>query len=241
MVLNDKVEILTRTNKKYYIPNFEKVGVIERKYKDKYGVYFDDYINPNSSVGLFWYDAKDLKIINSQEDVEMKNYNYVAFVTMFNDTNIIKKEYAFALYDTEKEVLTKPETLDLTYESPLVVVNSTTKNNRALGIVKRIVNVEEYTGCKITAQVIGTVNMDGYLNRKAEEEKDAELKRKKEQLSKQIQARVEKLNNLAYYERIASQFADVDPGLVDLVLELKELNGVCGTIDNKETIEIDRG
>ena len=236
-MLNDMVEILTRTNKKHYISNFERVGVIEREYKGKYGVHFDDHINPNSSVGLFWYDAKDLKIINSQEDVEMKNYNYVAFVTMFNDTNTIKKEYAFALYDTEKELLTKPETLDLVYESPLVVVNSTSINNRALGIVKRIVNVEDYTGFKITAQVIGTVNMYGYLNRKSEEEKAAELKRKKEQLSKQIQARVEKLNNLAYYERIASQFADVDPGVVDLVSELKELNGVCGTIDNLASTE----
>ena len=90
MVLNDRVEILTRTNKKYYIPNFEKTGIIERQYKKKYGVSFTDRRNPNSYYGLFWYDAKDLKIINSQEDVEMKNYNYVAFVNMFNDTNIIK-------------------------------------------------------------------------------------------------------------------------------------------------------
>lgn len=227
MLVNESVvRILTKTNKHHYINNLNKTGVIKRNYKNKYGVYFEDVHNPSSELGLFWYDKEDLEIINKQEELEVKNYNYVAIVNMFNDSNPIKKNYAFALYNTEKDLLTKTETLELLYDSPLVVTNSCGKNNRTLATVKEIIKVEDYTGCKITAQVVGVVNMNGYMERKAEEEREAELKRKKDDLTMKIQERVDKLNNLAYYERIADMFSDIDPGLSSLVAELKDLNGI---------------
>ena len=77
--------------------------------------------------------------------------------------------------------------------------------------------------------------MYGYLDRKAAEEKELELKRKKNELITQIQARVDKLNNLAYFERIANQFADIDPDLAGLVDELKGLSGINATLNTSLT------
>lgn len=233
MLIYDSVKILTKTNKVHYIPNFEKTGIIERQYKKKYGVSFTDRRNPNSHYGLFWYDKDDLEITYKQEDLEMTGYKYVAIVNMFNDVN--RKDYAFALYETEKDLLVNQETMELYINEPLVVTNSTSKNNRTLAIVKEIKPVEEYKGCKITAQIVGVVNMYGYLDRKAAEEKELELKRKKNELITQIQARVDKLNNLAYFERIANQFADIDPDLAGLVDELKGLSGINATLNTSLT------
>lgn len=93
----------------------------------------------------------------------MTGYDLVAIVNLLEDCN--KKDYGFALYKEEYELL---RTANL--ENTLVVVNARSKNRRVLGKVKEILSLKEY-GKNPTAQVVGVVNMDAYAKRKEEEER----------------------------------------------------------------------
>lgn len=92
----------------------------------------------------------------------MTGYDLVAIVNLLEDCN--KKDYGFALYKEEYELL---RTANL--ENTLVVVNARSKDRRILGKVKEILSLEEY-GKRPTAQVVGVANMDAYSKRKEEED-----------------------------------------------------------------------
>lgn len=98
----------------------------------------------------------------------MTGYDLVAIVNLLGDCN--KKDYGFALYKEEYELL---RTASL--ENTLVVVNARSKNRRVLGKVKEILSLEEY-GKNPTAQVVGVANMDAYAKRKEEEERIDRIK-----------------------------------------------------------------
>lgn len=93
----------------------------------------------------------------------MTGYDLVAIVNLLEDCN--KKDYGFALYKEEYELL---RTANL--ENTLVVVNARSKDRRVLGKVKEILSLKEY-GKNPTAQVVGVANMDAYAKRKEEEER----------------------------------------------------------------------
>lgn len=98
----------------------------------------------------------------------MTEYDLVAIVNLLEDCN--KKDYGFALYKEEYELL---RTANL--ENTLVVVNARSKNRRVLGKVKEILSLKEY-GKNPTAQVVGVANMDAYAKRKEEEERIDRIK-----------------------------------------------------------------
>lgn len=98
----------------------------------------------------------------------MTGYDLVAIVNLLEDWN--KKDYGFALYKEEYELL---RTANL--ENTLVVVNAGEKDRRILGNVKEILSLEEY-GKNPTAQVVGVVNMEAYSKRKEEEERINRIK-----------------------------------------------------------------
>lgn len=93
----------------------------------------------------------------------MTGFNRVAIVNLLEDYS--KKDYAFALYETEFRVLSVGD---------LVVVNARGKDNRVLGTVKEVMSIEEY-GKGVNAQVVAVVNMDAY-NTRIEEENKANIK-----------------------------------------------------------------
>lgn len=92
----------------------------------------------------------------------MTGYDLVAIVNLLEDRN--KKDYGFALYKEEYELLRSANR-----ENALVVVNARDKDRRVLGKVKEILSLKEY-GKNPTAQVVGVANMDAYAKRKEEEE-----------------------------------------------------------------------
>lgn len=98
----------------------------------------------------------------------MTGYDLVAIVNLLEDHN--KKDYGFALYKEEYELL---RTANL--NNTLVVVNARNKDRRVLGKVKVILPVSVY-GENPTAQVIGVVNMEAYSKRKEEEERINRIK-----------------------------------------------------------------
>ena len=98
----------------------------------------------------------------------MTGYDLVAIVNLLEDCN--KKDYGFALYKEEYELLRSAN-----LENTLVVVNARSKDRRVLGKVKEILSLKEY-GKNPTAQVVGVANMDAYAKRKEEEERIDRIK-----------------------------------------------------------------
>lgn len=140
----------------------------------------------------------------------MTGFNKVAIVNLLEDYN--KKDYAFALYDTEFKVLGIGD---------LVVINARGKNNRVLGTVKEIMSLEEY-GKGVNAQVVGVVNMDAYNARIEEENKAKEIAKKKAAIEKELEEEINKRKTVEFYEEMATKYSD-NPRLAELVEELKGL------------------
>lgn len=107
----------------------------------------------------------------------MTGYDLVAIVNLLEDCN--KKDYGFALYKEEYELLRSAN-----LENTLVVVNARSKDRRVLGKVKEILSLEEY-GKRPTAQVVGVVNMDAYMNM-VEEERAKNIEKIKYRIEKKI-------------------------------------------------------
>lgn len=156
------------------------------------------------------YNCLSVEKIES-EDINMEGFKNVAIVNLLDDCN--KKDYDFALYDEELRLFTR--------ENQLVVVNARGKGNRILGTVKQVVPVEEY-GSYVTAQVVGVVNMDGYIARVEEENRLKELVKKKAEIEKELKEEINKINNIELYEKMAKDHPE-NSRLAELVAELKEL------------------
>ena len=141
----------------------------------------------------------------------MEGFKNVAIVNLLDDWN--KKDYGFALYNEDLKLITK--------ENQMVVVNARGKDNRVLGTVKQIMTVEEY-GKGVTAQVVGVVNMDGYIARVDEENRLKEIAKKKAEIEKALDAEIKKRKDAEYYEEMAKKYSD-NPLIGQLVAELKGL------------------
>ena len=67
-----------------------------------------------------------------------------------------------------------------------------------LGIVKDVYSAEDYysidanKGRKITAEVVGIVNMNGYIARETEKVRLAELEKKKAAIERELEAEINK-------------------------------------------------
>lgn len=116
----------------------------------------------------------------------MTGYDLVAIVNLLEDWN--DKDYGFALYKEEYELLRSAN-----LENTLVVVNARSKDRRVLGKVKEFLSLEEY-GKRPTAQVVGVVNMDAYMNRVEEEERVNKIEELNHLIDKKLDELLELVN-----------------------------------------------
>lgn len=195
-------------------------GTIKNTSSDEFGVLVDNRWNPSSAKGLYWFASSELKFLNNEsEDNVMEGYKYVAIVNLVEDS--YNKDYAFALYEDDYYMITAIEEVD----SPvMVVVNARAKNNRLLATVKNIVHVEDYCGAKITAEVVGTVNMNNHVHREEERIRLAELAKKRATIEAELEKEINKRKSVEYYEEMARKYSD-NPRLAELVGELRGLSG----------------
>lgn len=222
--MDKRVEIKD-SDKSVYIKDkiIGKCGTVIKASGGSIGVLVDGMKNIASAYGVYWFKKNEIEIIeNESEDFKMEGYKNIAIVNLLEDYN--KKDYAFALYDEDIDVLNS-----MRRNVPaLVVVNANGKNNRILGIVKEIMSVEDYysidknKGRKITAEVVGFVNMDRYNLAEEEKVRLAELEKKKAAIEKELEAEINKRKSVEYYEEMAKKYAD-NPKLAELVAELKSL------------------
>lgn len=221
----DKRVKIKHSNKVLYIKDkvIGKCGTVTKISSRSIGVLVDGMTNSASAYGVYWFERNEIKIIeNESEDIKMEGFKNVAIVNLLEDYN--KKDYAFAMYDEDIDVL---GSIMRNYPA-LVVVNANGKDNRLLGIIKDIMSVEDYysidknRGRKITAEVVGLVNMDGYIAREEEKVRLAELEKKKAAIEKELEAEINKRKSVEYYEEMAKKYSD-NPKLAELVMELKSL------------------
>ena len=220
----DKRVKIKNSNKVIYIKDkiIDKCGTVIMTSGSSIGVLVDGMKNSASTYGVYWFDRNEIKIIKDEsEDIKMEGYKNIAIVNLLEDYN--KKDYAFALYDEDFEVL-----CHLNCGDALAVVNANGKDNRVLGIVKDVMTVTDYyaidknKGRKITAEVVGIVDMSGYIAREAEKVRLAELEKKKAAIEKELEAEINKRKSIEYYEAMAKEYSD-NPKLAELVAELKNL------------------
>ena len=160
------------------------------------------------------YDVLSVEKVES-EDNKMTGFSKVAIVNLVDDCN--KKDYGFALYDEDINEIVKYNTNHPLY----LIVNARGKDNKVLGILKEIKSVEEY-GKGVTAQVVGVVNMNAYNARIDEENRQKEIAKQKASIEKELKSEIEKMNNIALYEKMAKEHPE-NPKLAELVNALKEL------------------
>jgi hypothetical protein len=206
-----------RSDKTAYAKIIGKHGVVDRVSGSTIGVRIDGMTNDSSAYGVFWFNRGEIKIIGEdRKDTKMMNFKHVAMVRLADYTN---KEYAFALYDEELELLRGKET-------SLVVVNPNSKSNRVIGAITEIFETEEFYNVKgnvkVTAEVVGVVDISGYEAREAEKVRQAELAKKKAAIEKELEAEINKRKSIEYYEAMAKEYSD-NPKLAELVAELKQL------------------
>ena len=203
------------SDKSVYRKIIGKTGIVTRQSGGSIGVTIDGQYNNASAYGVYWFEKNELKFLKDEsEDIKMTGFKYVAIVNLLEDS--YKKDYAFALYEEDFELLNGM------YVPTMVVVNARGKDNRQLAILKDVVPANEYNGNKITAEVVGVVNMNNYIERENEKVRLEELEKKKAAIEKELEAEINKRKSIEYYEAMAKEYSD-NPKLAELVAELKNL------------------
>lgn len=213
--------IVKSSDKTVYKKIIGKSGTVVRQSSGSIGVMIDGEYNNASSYGVYWFEKRELKFLeDDSEGINMNNFECVAIVNLLEDYN--KKDYAFAIYEEDLKLL---DSMNRNAHG-LVVVNARGKNNRILGKIKKIVNAkdycEEHKNTKITAEVVGVVNMDRYILAEEEKERQIELAKKKAAIEKELEEEINKRKSVEYYEEMARKYSD-NPRLAELVGELRNL------------------
>lgn len=202
--INDKVIIKSSCNSK------GQTGVVI----DTYNIGTQKYVMVQLKNRKQGYNVLSVEKVES-EDNKMTGFSKVAIVNLVDDYN--KKDYGFALYDEDINEIVKYDTNHPLY----LIVNARGKDNKVLGVLKEIKTVEEY-GKGVTAQVVGVVNMNAYNARIDEENRQKEIAKQKASIEKELRSEIEKMNNIALYEKMANEHPE-NPRLAELVNALKEL------------------
>lgn len=214
---DQRVKVVYTDKRKYKEEDIVgQCGQVIKTTGNSIAVQIDGMYNAASSNGLYWFKRSELDIIRDEsEENKMTGFNKVAIVNLVDDYN--KKDYGFALYDEDFDEIIEYDTKHPLY----VIVNARGKDNRVLGIIKQIKTVKEY-GKNVTAQVVGVVNMNAYNARIDDENRQKEIARQKASIEKELKSEIEKMNNIALYEKMAKEHPE-NPRLTELVNALKEL------------------
>lgn len=214
---NQRVKVTYTNKRKYREENIVGLyGQVIKTTSRSIAVQIDGMYNTASSNGLYWFERSELNIVRDEsEDNKMTEFSKVAIVNLVDDYN--QKDYGFALYDEDINEIVKYDTKHPLY----LIVNARGKDNKVLGILKEIKTVEEY-GKGVIAQVVGVVNMNAYNARIDEKNRQKEIAKQKASIEKELKSEIEKMNNIALYEKTAKEHPE-NPRLAELVNELKEL------------------
>ena len=198
MEIGMRVRILPQAN---YCNRFnEKTGeiaCISGLAPNKIGVKIKGSVNRNSKYGCYWFDVDQLEFLESEEKAMLPNYT-TASVRFPNGTNT-DKLYSYALYD------------DKIQPGDTVVVKT---GHHGLAVAEvAAIGAENAAPVKYGREIVSRVDLSAFEERRERGKKIAELK-------KQMDSKVQELQQEAIYEMLAQK----DEGLAKLLTEYQQLN-----------------
>lgn len=198
--VGDKVIIVAHNRYKEDLLN--KVGTVDTVFRrsknhTSYGIKFDNYSNPASAKGLYWFEIYSIKSENEErEEIPMfKNYTTVEVSFLDNPATT----YPYALYDSGVKV------------NDIVVVN-TGHHGFALAKVVFFPDEEHKRGVQFNREVVCRVDFSQFNARKEAVKRATELKR-------EMEKRMRESQELALYEMLAEK----DPTLKTMLDEYKTI------------------
>ncbi len=197
--IGDRVIIVRNPYSSYRLTDC--VGTIKTKYFEKYGVEIDDIVNPRSTLGVFYFKTKQLERMTIKMDNKTNRMegNYrIALINFIEGTNTATS-YMYACYDDSIAV------------GDIVVVKSA---NHGIGI-GRVGNIMPKDDSEIYREIICKADFTAYVQR-------TEARKRKAELFKQMRNRASQLHEIAIFETLAKDDAEMS----GLLSELKGLVNV---------------
>lgn len=181
------------------LQSYGLIGVVVKhpiQYPNSVVVRFDNWDNRGTKE--LYINKNNLRLKGETKEMSEVKGNYgVVMVKFLQGTNTIK-EYAFALFDT----------------SVLIgdCVLCDTANGYNVAKVVNIISKEEYVGEKVTKEIICKVDFSEFEKRK-------ELRKKKENIKKQMDKMVKDNQELVLYQMLAEK----NPEMAKMLEEYKQL------------------
>lgn len=158
------------------------------------GVEIDGHKNPGSKYGYYWFSIKSLKVIKEEHIMLYDGYKTVG-VSFLSGTNTSQK-YAYACYDESIK------------EGDLVVVQT---GHHGLAVA-RVTAVPFESPVCASREIVAKVDVSAFEDRKERARKRAELK-------KAMDKKVQELQTEAIYEMLA----DKNPELREMLEQYRAL------------------
>lgn len=193
-------------------------GIVERTSGGrKVPVIIDGIKNPQSGMNAFWLYADDLKLVKGVEDMKELDCNNVLIVEMLGDSYNPKK--ILGLSDENYASIKAAE-------AKYIIIGSAVDHYylaKIIDITSKDTYRESYTQALDSCmEIVNVVDTRPYEDKKKVEQIQKELAEKKKTVEQKIKAEIDKLNNMALYEKMAAEHPE-NEALVSLVKELKGL------------------
>lgn len=190
----DNVVILSRGNSSYAGRFVGECGVVQRVSSCSYGILLDNYTNPSSGYGVYWFKSNEIKLVNGEEDISMNEAKCVKISFMNEVRN--KCTHNFAVYEEE---IARGD----------YVVVKTRHHGLSVGVVDEVI---ESGVVENGREVVCKFDISAYSQRKEKRERIAELE-------KRMSRRFDELQKIAVYEMMAQ----TDEQMKTMLDELKSL------------------
>ena len=201
----DRVEV-TRAVPKYKAVKPGMKGTVQQVYAGNIRVGLDGLCNCASTYGAYYFDAKDLKLIE-EDNNELNNEgrttimigNYrIAKVQYIDGDNNLGLKYRYACYDAEIQV------------GDVCVVKS---KNHGFGIAKVVEFVED-DGNELVREIVTKVDFSAYEQR-------VQDRKTLQRLHGDMEARAKHLQGIAMFKMLAEN----DPEMASMLAEYERLLG----------------
>lgn len=197
--INDRIVVTTRVGKYKKFDLLHQHGTIVGYYKEFFKVRIDNINNTRSADGVFYLTSHTFKREDaSEQDIESEvtimDGNYRAVRVAFLDNP--GKLHMYACYDDNVKI------------GDVCMVKSKT---HGFGLAEIVAFVDDYTE-PLVREIVARIDMTAYIDRVAQRKLKAELRQKMEE-------RAAKLQEIALYELLAKEDAE----MAEL---LKEYKGV---------------
>ena len=190
--IGDRVVVTNRGN--YKSISVGDMGTVRNIYSNSIRVAIDDKVNPASQYGQFYFEPKQLDIINEKETIIMTGNYRIAEVQFLEGTNANHK-YSYACYDLS------------IVEGDICVVK-TAHHGLSIAKVVGFIDSDE----ELTREIVCRADFTDYNKRVEARKRMAELK-------DLMNTRAKQLQDVALFKMLAKD----DPDMAGMLKEYEQL------------------